>query len=394
MQTLTGLDLLARDGFQALKGKAIGVLCNQASVSRDLDHILDLLRKDHASGHLKVQAVFGPEHGLYGHTQDNMIEWEGKADPRTGFVIHSLYGQHREPTKEMLKGVEVLLVDIPDVGARYYTFIWTMALCMKACETLGIPVLVLDRPNPIGGLAVEGTMLDPAFDSFVGLYPLPTRHGLTVGEVAKHLHRQFFPKLKLEVVAMEGWNRSLFYDETGQPWAMPSPNMPSLETAIVYPGGCLLEATNISEGRGTTRPFEIFGAPFIDGWKLSEALNEHGLPGVKFRPIQFEPTFNKHTKTLCEGAFIHVLDREAFEPVLTFVAILQEIRRQCGDKLEWRAGPYEYEYEKRPIDILAGNDWLAADIDNLRPLPQIRQRFLQECKAFEAARKGVLLYAG
>lgn len=392
MVVRTGLDRLNSENWARFKGKAIGVLCNQASISGEIDHILDTLLPLHRSGYLKVHAVYGPEHGLYGHTQDNMIEWEGEPDARTGYVIHSLYGTHREPTDVMLDGVEHLVVDIPDVGARYYTFIWTMALCMKACERRGIPVTVLDRPNPIDGVTVEGTILDPAFDSFVGLYPLPTRHALTPAEVAVYCKNTQFPNVELHLVEMESWDRRMYFEETGQPWAMPSPNMPTVDTAVPYSGGCLIEATNISEGRGTTRPFEIFGAPFIDGWQLSEALNGLNLPGVKFRPLQFEPTFNKHAKTLCEGAFIHVTDRQAFEPVLTHVAMFQEIRRLYGDQMVWRDGPYEYEYEKRPIDILAGNAWLAEAIDNLEPLASIRARFQYECAEFEPIRREALIY--
>jgi uncharacterized protein YbbC (DUF1343 family) len=392
MAVSTGLDLLVRENFARLQGKSVGLVCNMASVAGNLRHSLELMLEPHRRGELKIQVVFGPQHGLWGHTQDNMIEWEGAADPRSGLVIHSLYGEHREPTDAMLDGVEVLVVDLPDVGARYYTFIWTMALCMKACAAKGIPVLVLDRPNPLGGRQVEGTVLDPNYESFVGLYPLPMRHGLTIGEVATYLQRRFFPSCQLEVLRIEGWRRDMYFEATGQPWVMPSPNMPTVDTAVVYPGMCLLEATLLSEGRGTTRPFEIFGAPYIDGWKLGEHLNGLGLPGVYFRPIQFEPTFNKHMKSLCEGAYIHVLDRGAFESVLTAVAILQEVVRLYGDKFEWHPGPYEYEYEKKPIDILAGNEWLRESIENLTPLETIRERMRDECQVFESTRQDSLLY--
>jgi uncharacterized protein YbbC (DUF1343 family) len=393
MPTLTGLDVLARDNFSRLRGKSIGLLCNQASIAKDIRHVIELMLEPHRRGDLKIQGVFGPEHGLWGHTQDNMIEWEGLPDARTGLIIHSLYGQHREPTEEMLQGIDQFVVDVFDVGSRYYTFIWSMALCMKACEPCGIPVMVLDRPNPINGVQVEGTLLEQAFDSFVGLYPLPTRHGMTAGEVATYLKQTQFPDVQLEVVRCEGWSREMYFEGTGQPWAMPSPNMPTVDTAVVYPGQCILEATKLSEGRGTTRPFEIFGAPFIDGWKLSSQLNGLNLPGVYFRPLQFEPTFNKHAKEVCEGSYMHVLDRRAFEPVLTTIAILQEIVRLYADKFEWRSGPYEYEYEKTPIDILAGNAWLRPAIDNLTPLSEIRERMRAECRAFDPVGRAALLYS-
>jgi uncharacterized protein YbbC (DUF1343 family) len=304
------------------------------------------------------------------------------------------------------------VIDLPDVGSRYYTFAWTMALCLKACEPLGIPVTVLDRPNPVGGEQVEGTLLRMGFDSFVGQYPVPTRHGMTIGEIARYLRASYFPSINLTVVNMQGWERGMYWEHTGLPWAMPSPNMPTVDTAIVYPGGCLLEATNLSEGRGTTRPFEIFGAPFLDSWRLTEALNKLSLPGCIFRPLPFEPTFNKHVKTICGGCQLHVTSRATFEPVLTYVAILQECIRQSGlhdaSHLErdsqfiaasaetslkgfaWKLPPYEYEHNRRPIDILAGNDWLEVAISGLMPLKEIRDRFQAECKEFEPLRRAAI----
>jgi len=411
MSVLTGLDVLARESFARLKGKSIGLVCNQASIASTIDHVIDVLLPHHRQGDFKIEGVFGPEHGLFGHTQDNMIEWEGVPDARTGLKVHSLYGEWREPQPFMLEGIDLLLVDLPDVGSRYYTFVWTMALCMRACEPLGIPVMVLDRPNPIGGTQVEGTLLRMGFDSFVGQYPLPTRHGMTIGEIARYLKGAFFPKSLLTVVEMEGWRREMYFDETGLPWAMPSPNMPTVDTAVVYPGGCLLEATNLSEGRGTTRPFEIFGAPFLDSWKMADALNALNLPGCRFRPLPFEPTFNKHAKKVCGGCCLHVTDRRTFEPVLTYVAILQESIRQSGLHdashlgresqfqaasaetellgFAWKLPPYEYVHDRRPIDILAGNDWLANAIENLVSLENIHARFRAECEEFAAERKEI-----
>lgn len=393
MSVRTGLDRMIDGAFQHWRGRRIGVLCNQASIASNWQHVLEALGPPHRSGLLSIEAVFGPEHGLWGHTQDNMIEWEGLPDPRTGLVIHSLYGKHRQPTPGMLSGIDLFVVDIPDVGARYYTFVWSMALCMESCERAGIPVIVLDRPNPIGGDSVQGTVLDSAFNSFVGLFPLPTRHGMTVGEIATYLRQTVFPRIDLEVVKMDGWNRKMDWGQTGLPWAIPSPNMPTVDTAFVYPGMCLLEATTVSEGRGTTRPFEIFGAPGVDGWKLAESLNSLGLEGVHFRPIQFEPTFNKHSKTLCEGCFIHVTDRSAFDSVLAAIAILQEFVRRFPDAWAWKPPPYEYEFEKWPIDILAGNDWLRKSIEELEPLSRIDERMRAERGRFAPARESALLYA-
>lgn len=390
MSTKNGLDaLLARD-CAPLRGKAIGVVCNQASIASDGRHILDHLLPLHQRGDLKIVAAFGPQHGIWGHTQDNMIEWEGYEDARTGLRFHSLYGACRKPTPQMLEGIEVLVVDIVDVGARYYTFVWTLALCIKACRALGIEVVVLDRVNPINGVTVEGTVLDPAFDSFVGLYPLPTRHGMTAGEIARYVEATQFPGAKVTVVGVEGWDRAAYHDETGLPWAIPSPNMPTVDTAVVYPGMCLLEATNVSEGRGTTRPFEICGAAWLDSWAFCDALNAEGLPGVYFRPFPFQPTFHKHAGAYCGGAFLHVFDRAVFEPVLAGVAVMQAAHRCGGGKFAWNPPPYEYEEVKRPIDILAGNAWLAEAVDNLWPLPRVRERMAAECAAFEATRRAII----
>jgi uncharacterized protein YbbC (DUF1343 family) len=392
MATATGLDVLEREGFRRLFGKSVGLVCNQATVTSDFVHALGRLLPLHRQEKLKIQILLGPQHGLFGHTQDNMIEWEGREDPRSGLKIASLYGGRREPTDEMLAGVEVLVIDLPDIGSRYYTFIWTTALCMKACAERGIPVIVLDRPNPIGGLQVEGTVLDPAYASFVGLHPLPTRHGMTLGELATYFRDKFIPKASLTVISVENWSRSDYVSDTDAPWTMPSPNMPTLDTALVYPGACLLEGTTLSEGRGTTRPFEIFGSPALDGWELAEALNSLDMPGAHFRAIQFQPTFQKHAGEICEGCFVHVTDRRAFEPVLTYTAIIQEALRQAPNEFGWKAPPYEYELVRLPIDILAGNKWLRNEIENLTPLNQIREQFLRECYEFEPERKSCLLY--
>lgn len=413
MPVYTGLDILCRDGFSSLLGKSIGLVCNQASNNRDFQHVIDPLLQLHRAGQVKLKSVLGPQHGLFGHTQDNMIEWEAGADSRIGVAVHSLYGEFREPQPSMLEGIEELVVDLPDVGSRYYTFTWTMALCMKVCERLGIGVTVLDRPNPIGGVQVEGTLLRSEFASFVGEYPVPTRYGMTLGEIATYLHQTQFPKLKLTVVRMEGWSREMHYDDTKQPWFMPSPNMPTMETALVYPGGCLLEATNLSEGRGTTRPFEIFGAPFLDSWRYATALNNLGLPGCQFRPLPFQPTFNKFAGQLCGGSQLHVTSCDQFEPVLAYVAIMQEAIRQSGlheaagpqdekftaqshettlPGFAWRQPPYEYVHDRRPVDILAGNDWLEPAISNLTPLDEIRERFRAECTEFEPLRQAALIY--
>ncbi len=392
MRVTTGLEALLGSKLNLLKGKKLGIVCNQATVDPSFTHLLFRLLPGHTAGEFNIHAVFGPQHGIWGHTQDNMIEWEGYTDPLTGLKFHSLYGEHREPTPEMLEGIELLVVDLPDIGARYYTFLWTLALCMKACEPLGIPILVLDRPNPIGGTQVEGTMLDPALDSFVGLYPIPTRHGLTLGEAALYLQKTQFPRASLSVVPCENWRRQDYADAAGTPWVMPSPNMPTLDTAVVYPGMCLIEGTQLSEGRGTTRPFEMFGASYLDGFQLAKALNGLSLPGIIFRPITFLPTFHKFAGEVCEGCQMHVTNRSDFEPVLAATAVIQEVIRQAGSRFEWRPAPYEYVWDKEPIDILAGQMWVRPAIENLMPISEVRERMQAEVGGFHNDPSVELLY--
>lgn len=331
----------------------LGALLHPASVNARLETTLSVLERHH--GELfALSALFGPQHGFGGTTQDNMIEWESFPHPRLGCPVFSLYGEHREPTPAMLDTIDVLLVDLQDVGSRYYTFVWTLYLCLRACAARGIPVVVCDRPNPLNGVAVEGTPQLPDYLSFVGLHPLPVRHAMTMGEMAAKFRDEVIPGVDLQVLPMEGWRRDMWFDETGLPWVMPSPNMPTLDTATVYPGMCLFEGTNVSEGRGTTRPFEIFGAPWIDAERLCAALKERELPGVLFREWCFEPTFQKHARNLCQGAHLHVTDRDRFEPWRTGLEILRTIRGLWPRHFEWKEPPYEYEYEKLPIEILLG----------------------------------------
>ncbi|NOX38724.1 MAG: DUF1343 domain-containing protein [Calditrichaeota bacterium] len=388
----TGLDILQRQSFRHLKQRAVGLLCNQASINHQLIHILDVFYPASQQGYFSLKAIFGPQHGLWGHTQDNMIEWEGYTDPHTGIPIYSLYGQHRKPTPEMLKGLDLMVVDLQDVGARYYTFIWTLALVMEACQEQGIAVLVLDRPNPIGGEQIEGPILHMDFRSFVGLYPIPVRHGMTIAEIARYLQQEFFPELTLEILPMEGWKRRYYFDDTGLTWAMPSPNVPIWETTLVYPGMCLLEATNLSEGRGTTRPFEIFGAPWMDGRDFARRLNQLGLPGIFFRPVEFQPTFNKFQGDVCGGCFMHVTDRQQFKPFLTTLAILRETIRLYPEHFQWKSPPYEYEYEKMPFDILVGNGDLRRQLMEQVSLEEIEASWQSELEAFRKRRHQWLLY--
>ncbi len=359
----SGLDVLQSEGFARLRGRRVGLLCHPASVDRRLAHAARILHEAAPAAGFELRALYGPQHGIRGETQDNMVEWEGFTDRLTGLPAHSLYGAVRKPTPAMLAGIDTLVVDLQDVGARYYTFVWTMLLCLEACAELGKRVVVLDRPNPLGGHAREGAVLDPAFASFVGMAPVPMRHGLTIGELATWLRASRGLDVDLEVVAMGGWRRAMAFEQTGLPWVMPSPNLPTVDTAWVYPGMCLLEGTELSEGRGTTRPFEIFGAPFIDPDALARRLDAWRLPGAIFRPLHFQPTFQKHAGALCGGAQVHVTDRAIFRPCLTAVAILCAVRELWPRKLRWKQPPYEYETEKLPIDILAGGAALREAID-------------------------------
>lgn len=343
-----GLDRLARRNFDRLVGRKYGVLCNQCAVTADLRHIL---RHNLPPG---LSAIFGPQHGVQGHTQANMIEWEGNA--AAPIPIYSLYGEYRRPTKEMLAGLDLLVIDLPDIGSRYYTYAWTTTLAVEACREYGVEALILDRPNPLGGMIQEGPVNQ--LTSFVGLRHIPIRHGMTLGEIAR------LTDTGVAVEEVIGWDRRMLFPETGLHWIMPSPNMPDFHTALVYPGGCLLEATAVSEGRGTTRPFEIFGAPELNENDLADDLNSRNIPGVFFRPIQFAPTFDKFAGTLCSGCFVHVTDRSSFPPVRTYVHIIEACFRRLGNAGFWLPPPYEYEYERMPIDILWGSSWLREAIEH------------------------------
>jgi uncharacterized protein YbbC (DUF1343 family) len=321
-----------------------------------------------------------------------MIEWQSFRDGRTGLPAYSLYGETRKPTPEMLAGLDALVFDVQDVGTRVYTFVYTMALAMEAARECGKRFIVLDRPNPIGGLHIEGNILDPGFQSFVGMFPIPMRHGMTIGELALMFNHEFGIGCELEVVKMEGWRREMWFDQTRLPWIMPSPNMPALDTATVYPGSVMFEGTNISEGRGTTRPFEIIGAPFIDPYALVEELMKENLPGAVFRPLHFQPTFHKFAGEVCAGIQIHVTDRSQFKPVITGVAIICAIRRLCWNNFEWKRPPYEYVYDKLPFDVINGGSELRRQIESEVPVSEIAESWRDGLAAFAERRRAYLLY--
>ena len=372
-----------------LNGLRVGVLANPASIDHGFGHIVDRLG---AATDCKLTAIFGPQHGFKSDLQDNMIESPHGKDRRRNVPIFSLYSETREPTSEMLDLIDVLVIDIQDVGARIYTFIYTMANCLRAAARHGLPVIVCDRPNPIDGVGVEGPMLEPGYESFVGQFPIPMRHGMTVAELARLFNEYHGIGAELEVVPMQGWSREMYFDDTDVPWVTPSPNMPTLDTAIVYPGTVLFEGTMLSEGRGTTRPFELIGAPWLDGDQLASRMNKVGLPGVHFRAVGFEPTFQKHARVSCGGCQIHVTSRGDFEPVKIGVSLLRECFGLDPQQFKWRDPPYEYEHDKMPIDILAGSTELREQIEQQVPLKEIAESLAPGVADFEEIRKPYLLY--
>ena len=382
-----GSDRLLRSS--RLKGRRVGIVSNPASVGPWFAHIVDRVA---ALPGVATVALFGPQHGFRADVQDNMIETAHARDARRQIPVYSLYSETREPTAAMLAGIDLLIIDLQDVGARIYTFVYTMANCLRAAARHRVPVLVCDRPNPIGGDAVEGPMLEPGFESFVGLFPIPMRHGMTIAELARLFNEHHGINAGLEVVPMQGWSRDMYWDATDLPWVMPSPNMPTLDTAIVYPGAVLFEGTQLSEGRGTTRPFELLGAPWIDAERFCAELNALRLGGMHFRPVTFEPTFHKHAREACGGCQIHVTDRRAFRPVLASVAAMAEFRRINPGRFAWRQPPYEYEHGKMPIDILTGSPVLRGQIEAGIDARQIAASWDAAVAAFEPARRACLLY--
>ena len=382
-----GSDLLLASS--RLKGARVGIVCNHASLDRGFLHIVDRLA---AAPDVTLAAIFGPQHGFRSDVQDNMIETAHADDPARRVPVYSLYSETREPTAAMLAGLDFLVIDLQDIGARIYTYIYTMANCLRACARHGVRVIVCDRPNPIGGTDVEGALLVEGFESFVGQFPIPMRHGMTIGELARLFNEHFAIGASLEVVQMEGWQREMYSDATDLPWVMPSPNMPTLDTAIVYPGTVLFEGILISEGRGTTRPFELIGAPWIEAESFARRMNALKLPGAYFRPAVFEPTFQKHAKTPCGGCQIHVTERTRFRPVAVGAALLREFRGMAPDRFAWRQPPYEYEHEKQPIDILSGSPALREQVDAQVPLADIVASWRDDEAAFRKLREQFLLY--
>jgi len=391
MPIQTGLARVAADGMSFLEGKRIGLLVNATSVDAQLNHAIELVP---GRPGFQLTALFGPEHGVRGDAQD-MISVEGATDALTGLPVHSLYGHAYEsltPTKAMLEQIDVMIYDVQDVGSRYYTFVWTMVLAMRACAAAGKAFVVLDRPNPITGNYVEGSAITPGYESFVGLVSCPNRHGMTAGEIARWRHAVEKLDLDLHVVTMRGWERDMWFEHTGLPWVLPSPNMPTVDTALVYPGMCLVEGTELSEARGTTRPFELSGAPFLDGQKLAAAMEAMDLPGAKFRPVVYTPTFHKHAFKPNGGIQIHVTNPELFRPYRTGIAFLKAAHDQAPNDFKWREKAYEFVDKIPAIDLLCGTDAIRKGIDAGASLDDMSARWPRDEGAFAEERADFLLY--
>ncbi|HBP10907.1 MAG TPA: DUF1343 domain-containing protein [Nitrospina sp.] len=392
-RTVSGIDHLLSQPEKYLQGKTVGLIVNHTSLAGDGKHSITHFLSHSA---FTLQALFAPEHGLNGTAQD-MIPIDNEVDLLSGLDIKSLYGKNKDslvPDPALLHDIDNLVFDIQDIGSRYYTFIYTMANCMIICKQAGTRMVVCDRPNPINGTSVEGNLVGEAWRSFVGQYPLPNRHGMTVGELARLFNEHFGIHCDLTVVPMSGWSREMWYDQTGMIWTPPSPNMPTLATSTVYPGMCLIEGTLLSEGRGTTLPFEQIGAPFIDPHKLVARLetDSHLLPGVFFRPQYFKPMFQKHAGEVCAGLQLHITDRDQFKPLLTTLALLRAIAEIYPDQLQWRTEPYEFVSDRLAIDLLYGNPKLRETIfTDSFSLPALEER--EELSAFLPLRQEYLIYS-
>lgn len=385
-----GLETFAQTEYEHYRDARVLVLCNQASVTRDLAHASTLL-SDPDRG-LQVVGFLGPQHGIGGEKQDNMVESADSRDPATGIPVTSLYSTTRTVPQSLLDSFDAIVVDLQDVGTRIYTFVYTMANCMRAAAAHGKRVIVLDRPNPIDGVHVEGNLLEEGWTSFVGQFPICTRHGMTIGELAELFNEAFGIGCDLTVVPLSGWNRESYWSDLDRPWVAPSPNIPTAETAMVFPGAVHFEGTMVSEGRGTTQPFEHVGAPFVDGEALADRLNGMALPGVHFRPCVFEPQFQKMAQKVCQGVFIHVVDRQAFHAFQAGITLLWCLADMYPDEFQWKQPPYEYEHDRMPIDLIAGTPRLRTMVEESSPLEDFLQAAEKDVASFEALRSKYLRY--
>lgn len=384
-----GLEKVLENPVKYFGNQRVGLICNQATVNHQFQHAADLFF-EHPE--IKLTTLFGPQHGIRGDVQDNMIETGHTTDPQTELPIYSLYSETRQPTENMLSNVDALVFDLQDVGTRVYTFIYTMANAMKGCAKFGKKFFVLDRPNPINGVDVEGNILELGHESFVGMFPIPMRHGMTIGELAKMFNKDFELHCDLEVITMDGWSREDYGDETDCPWVMPSPNMPTVDTAVVFPGTVYFEGTLMSEGRGTTRPFEIIGASYINSKNYADALNALNLEGVIFRPIGFIPTFQKEAGKGCGGVFIHVTNRDLFKPVITGIAMAKVAFDLYPNDFKWKNTPYEYVFDRNPFDVIHGSTKLREAFEQGKSVKEIQGMWTNGEQDFIKQREPFLLY--
>ncbi len=371
-----------------LRDRRLGLLCNQASTDHRFVHSRDLLLARFPG---RLTCLFSPQHGFFSEKQDNMIESDHSVDPVSGLPVHSLYGETRRPLAAMFDDIDVLLVDLVDVGTRVYTFAWTMVYCLQVAAETGVQVVILDRPNPIGG-RMEGNLLAPAWTSFVGLYTIPMRHGLTLGELALLCNREMEIGARLSVVPARGWRRDMLFPDTGLPWVFPSPNMPSFATALVYPGQVIWEGSNVSEGRGTTLPFELFGAPFLDHAEMAAPLAALPLPGCVLRPLVFEPCFGKWAGELCRGYQLHVIDPVRFMPYRTSLALLQVLLTLYPDEFAYKDPPYEYEFERLPMDLILGDREVRTALEEGVDILELEASWQDELAGFRRLCEPLLLY--
>jgi uncharacterized protein YbbC (DUF1343 family) len=389
-RTKLGIECLLEERIDIIRGLRVGLVCNQASVLPEtFRHAADVFADNNE---FKLTTLFGPQHGIRGDVQYNMIETPHVRDARTGIMVYSLYSETREPTEEMLADLDAIVVDLQDVGCRIYTFIYTMANCMRAAKRFGKKVIVCDRPNPIGGNSVEGNITEDAFKSFVGQFELPTRHGMTIGELAKMFNEHFGIGCDLEVVEMTGWSRDMWSDETGLPWILPSPNIPDVDTCVVFPATVHVEGTELSEGRGTTLPFFLNGAPFIDAYAWAAELRKFNFHGVAFREAYFRPTFCEFAGETCGGVQIHITDRNSFTPVIVGIAMVKTVYDMYPDKFQWRQTAYEYVFDKNPFDVICGTDKIRKQLESGVSIKGIEADWTKGLEEFRKARKPFLLY--
>ncbi len=389
-RTRLGVERLLDEKIELIRGLRIGLVCNQASVMPDtFAHAADVFGE---RSEFELTTLFGPQHGIRGDVQDNMIETPHTVDERTGKPVYSLYSETREPTAEMVKDIDAFVIDLQDVGCRIYTFVYTMANCMRAAKQFGKKVVVCDRPNPINGNAIEGNITEHEFKSFVGQFEIPTRHGMTIGELARMFNEHFGIGCDLEVVEMTGWTRGMWGDETGLPWILPSPNIPTVDSCVVFPATVHIEGTELSEGRGTTKPFELNGAPFIDPYAWVDALDAYKFEGVRFRHVFFRPTFQKCAEQVCGGVQIHVTDREAFTPVIVGIAMIKTAYDMYTEHFEWKRDPYEYVFDINPFDVVCGTDKIRKQIESGASLAEIEDSWVSGLQNFIEIRQPFLLY--